>query len=64
METVSVDQATKLGLTPSEFETIKELIGREPNFTELGIFSAMWNEHCSYNLLEFGCLNFPLKINM
>ena len=41
METVSVDQATKLGLTPSEFEKIKELIGREPNFTELGIFSAM-----------------------
>ncbi|UWQ97760.1 phosphoribosylformylglycinamidine synthase subunit PurL [Rhodobacteraceae bacterium S2214] len=36
------------GLSPSEFDRILEIIGREPTFTELGIFSAMWNEHCSY----------------
>jgi phosphoribosylformylglycinamidine (FGAM) synthase-like enzyme len=35
-------------LKPEEYERILELIGREPTFTELGIFSAMWNEHCSY----------------
>jgi phosphoribosylformylglycinamidine synthase len=35
-------------LTPREFERIKELLGREPSLTELGIFSVMWSEHCSY----------------
>ena len=36
------------GLKPDEYERLLGIIGREPNFTELGIFSAMWNEHCSY----------------
>ena len=36
------------GLTEKEYEQIVELIGREPNLTELGIFSVMWSEHCSY----------------
>ncbi|TRD17360.1 phosphoribosylformylglycinamidine synthase subunit PurL [Palleronia caenipelagi] len=36
------------GLKPDEYQRILEIIGREPSFTELGIFSAMWNEHCSY----------------
>ena len=36
------------GLKFDEFERIVEGLGREPNLTELGIFSAMWNEHCSY----------------
>ncbi len=36
------------GLKPDEYQRIIELIGREPSITELGIFSAMWNEHCSY----------------
>ncbi|WP_420023540.1 phosphoribosylformylglycinamidine synthase subunit PurL [Cereibacter azotoformans] len=36
------------GLKPDEYERILGIIGREPSFTELGIFSAMWNEHCSY----------------
>src|SRR5215217_1797091 len=35
-------------LTQQEFELIKELLGREPSFAELGIFSVMWSEHCSY----------------
>jgi phosphoribosylformylglycinamidine synthase II len=36
------------GLTQEEFERVKKILGREPNFTELGIFSVMWSEHCSY----------------
>lgn len=36
------------GLSPDEYNRILDIIGREPSFTELGIFSAMWNEHCSY----------------
>jgi phosphoribosylformylglycinamidine synthase subunit PurL len=36
------------GLKPKEYERLLGIVGREPTFTELGIFSAMWNEHCSY----------------
>ena len=36
------------GLKPDEYQRILDLLGREPSYTELGIFSAMWNEHCSY----------------
>src|ERR1700680_4572568 len=36
------------GITPEEYERIRALIGRLPSYTELGVFSAMWNEHCSY----------------
>ncbi len=36
------------GLSPDEYEKIKQLMGREPNLTELGVFSVMWSEHCSY----------------
>lgn len=39
---------TEHGLKPDEYQRILDLIGREPTITELGIFSAMWNEHCSY----------------
>ncbi len=45
---VTGDTATKLGLLPEEFEKIKSILGRTPNFTELSIFSVMWSEHCSY----------------
>ncbi|HVA98443.1 MAG TPA: phosphoribosylformylglycinamidine synthase subunit PurL [Bacteroidia bacterium] len=44
----SVETAKKLGLLPEEFEKIKSILGRVPNFTELSIFSVMWSEHCSY----------------
>ena len=44
----TVEVAQKLGLTADEFEKIKEIMGRTPNFTELSIFSVMWSEHCSY----------------
>ncbi|MEP7015918.1 MAG: phosphoribosylformylglycinamidine synthase subunit PurL [Verrucomicrobiota bacterium] len=46
--TVTPQLVAKHGLTPEEFERIKKILGREPNFTELGIFSVMWSEHCSY----------------
>ncbi len=47
-ELTTVETAKKLGLLPEEFERIKEILGRIPNFTELSIFSVMWSEHCSY----------------
>ncbi|MBI1769796.1 MAG: phosphoribosylformylglycinamidine synthase subunit PurL [Bacteroidetes bacterium] len=44
----SVETAQQLGLLPEEFEKIKKILGRTPNFTELSIYSVMWSEHCSY----------------
>lgn len=44
----TVETAKDLGLLPEEFDRIKEILGRTPNFTELSIFSVMWSEHCSY----------------
>jgi phosphoribosylformylglycinamidine (FGAM) synthase-like enzyme len=44
----TVEQAKQLGLREEEFEKIKEILGRLPNFTELSIYSVMWSEHCSY----------------
>jgi phosphoribosylformylglycinamidine synthase subunit PurL len=48
MELATLEQAQQLGLRPEEFEKIKEILGRTPNFTELSIYSVMWSEHCSY----------------
>ncbi len=45
---ITPDLIAAHGLKPDEYDMILEIIGREPTFTELGIFSAMWNEHCSY----------------
>lgn len=45
---ITVETAKNLGLTADEFDQIKEIMGRTPNFTELSIFSVMWSEHCSY----------------
>ncbi len=45
---ITPDLVAAHGLKPAEYERILQLIGRTPTFTELGIFSAMWNEHCSY----------------
>src|SRR5205809_275144 len=45
---VTAELVRRHGLAPEEFERIKKILGREPNFTELGIFSVMWSEHCSY----------------
>ncbi|MGA8222360.1 MAG: phosphoribosylformylglycinamidine synthase subunit PurL [Candidatus Acidiferrales bacterium] len=40
--------AAEHGLTPDEYARIQKILGRDPNFTQLGIFSVMWSEHCSY----------------
>ena len=45
---ITEDLIAAHGLKPDEYQRILDIIGREPSFTELGIFSAMWNEHCSY----------------
>ena len=49
------------GLKPDEYRRILDLIGREPSFTELGIFSAMWNEHCSYKSSKKWLRTLPTK---
>ena len=44
----TVEQAQEMGLLPKEFDKIKEILGRTPNFCELSVFGVMWSEHCSY----------------
>ena len=51
----------KHGLKPEEYENIKKLLKREPNLLELGIFSAMWNEHCSYKSSRIHLKKLPTK---
>src|SRR5438477_10777176 len=48
MERVTAETISTHNLTAEEFNRIKELLGREPNMVELGVFSVMWSEHCSY----------------
>ena len=57
--TVTPKLVAEHGLTPEEFERIKKILGREPNFTELGIFSVMWSEHCSYKNSRKELKKFP-----
>jgi phosphoribosylformylglycinamidine synthase subunit PurL len=45
---ITPDLIKQHGLTPEEYGRINDILGREPNYTELGIFSVMWSEHCSY----------------
>ena len=47
------------GLKIDEFDSIVKGLGREPNLTELGIFSAMWNEHCSYKSSKYWLKKLP-----
>ena len=49
------------GLKPEEYERFRTLIGRTPSFTELGIVSAMWNEHCSYKSSRVHLRGLPTK---
>jgi phosphoribosylformylglycinamidine synthase subunit PurL len=56
-EQIAIDH----GLKKNEYEKICELLKRTPNLTELGIFSAMWNEHCSYKSSRFHLKNLPTK---
>jgi len=56
---ITPELVAKHGLMPDEFERIKKILGREPNFTELGIFSVMWSEHCSYKNSRRELKKFP-----
>ncbi|ENH96766.1 phosphoribosylformylglycinamidine synthase component II [Gracilibacillus halophilus YIM-C55.5] len=49
----------EMGLTDQEYDMIKEIMGRRPNFTEIGIFSVMWSEHCSYKTSKPLLKKFP-----
>src|SRR3984893_2590080 len=49
------------GLTPDEYARVKEILGRAPSYTELGIFSVMWSEHCSYKNSRPLLKTFPTK---
>lgn len=48
MSSTGLETAKKLGLLETEYEKIVQILEREPNFTELSIYSVMWSEHCSY----------------
>ncbi|HET9295412.1 MAG TPA: phosphoribosylformylglycinamidine synthase subunit PurL, partial [Candidatus Binatia bacterium] len=45
---VTAELVVSHGITPDEYQKIIQILGREPNYTELGVFSVMWSEHCSY----------------
>jgi len=48
MNAITKDLVTEHGLSAEEYDKILDILGREPNLTELGVFSVMWSEHCSY----------------
>jgi len=56
---ITPDLVRQHGLTLEEFSRIEDLLGREPNFTELGIFSVMWSEHCSYKSSRYYLRKLP-----
>ncbi len=56
---ITAAQIAKHGLTPEEYARIQKILGRDPNFTELGIFSVMWSEHCSYKNSRNELKKFP-----
>ncbi|MDD9715450.1 phosphoribosylformylglycinamidine synthase subunit PurL [Dinoroseobacter sp. PD6] len=58
---ITPDLIAAHGLKPEEYARILEIIGREPSFTELGIFSAMWNEHCSYKSSKIHLRKLPTE---
>jgi phosphoribosylformylglycinamidine synthase subunit PurL len=51
----------EMGLTDEEYEKTVEILGRKPNYTEIGIFSVMWSEHCSYKNSKVVLSRFPTK---
>ena len=48
MSIITDELVAEHGLTEDEYKTVLDIMGRVPSFTELGIFSVMWSEHCSY----------------
>ena len=59
MSEITPDVISKHGITPEEYERIRGILGRDPNFTELGVFSVMWSEHCSYKNSKLELKKFP-----
>src|SRR5687768_8361717 len=49
------------GITPGEYDRIQKALGREPNLTELGLFSVMWSEHCSYKSSKIHLKTLPTQ---
>ena len=58
---VSPEIVAKHGLTPDEYQKIVKALGREPTYTELGVFSVMWSEHCSYKSSRYYLKNLPTE---
>ncbi len=58
---ITPELVAKHNLTPEEFARIQSILGRDPNYTELGIFSVMWSEHCSYKNTRPLLKTFPTK---
>jgi phosphoribosylformylglycinamidine synthase II len=58
---VTPELAAEHGLTADEYARIQKILGREPNFTELGIFSVMWSEHCSYKSSKVHLRRLPTR---
>src|ERR1051325_6085648 len=58
---ITPELVKKHNLTPEEYSKVKEILGREPSYTELGIFSVMWSEHCSYKNTRPLLKTFPTK---
>jgi phosphoribosylformylglycinamidine synthase II len=56
---ITPDLIASHGLTPDEYARIEQILGRAPNYTELGIFSVMWSEHCSYKSSRVHLRKFP-----
>ncbi len=59
MPAITPEIIAKHGITPDEYERIRGILGRDPNFTELGVFSVMWSEHCSYKNSKLELKKFP-----
>ncbi len=59
--TITPELVAKHGLTPEEYQRIETILGRAPNFTELGVFSVMWSEHCSYKNSRVELRKFPTE---
>ncbi|HEX9456901.1 MAG TPA: phosphoribosylformylglycinamidine synthase subunit PurL [Candidatus Acidoferrum sp.] len=58
---VTPEIAAEHGLTAEEYSRVKQILGREPNITELGIFSVMWSEHCSYKSSKVHLKRLPTR---
>ncbi|HEX5034740.1 MAG TPA: hypothetical protein VFW62_09685, partial [bacterium] len=54
-------QAKEFGLSEEEFQRILKILGRQPNLVELGIFSVMWSEHCSYKSSRLHLRKLPTR---